>query len=109
MKVGFVGLGIMGAPMASNVLQAGFPLFVYNRTAAKCAPLVEMGAQACSTPAELAAKVDVAITIVSDTPDVEAVLFAEDGLAKGLQAGAMPDLANNNTIPMKMRPAATGG
>jgi len=96
MKVGFAGLGIMGAPMASNLLKAGFDLRVYNRTASRCEPLVAQGAKAYATPAELAAESDVVIMIVSDTPDVEAVLFGENGLASGLKAGA--DVVDMSTI-----------
>ena len=77
MNVGFAGLGIMGAPMAANLLKAGFDLRVYNRTTSRCEPLVAQGAKAYATPAELAAESDVVITIVSDTPDVEAVRITD--------------------------------
>ena len=87
MHIGFIGLGIMGKPMAMNLLKAGFTLTVYNRTAAKCRPLVDAGATAVSSPREAAASSDVVITIVSDTPDVEAVLFGEEGIWHGLKEG----------------------
>ena len=74
MHIGFIGLGIMGRPMAMNLLKAGFTVTVYNRTAAKCRPLVDAGATAVSSPREASESSDVVITIVSDTPDVEAVL-----------------------------------
>ena len=84
MKVGFVGLGIMGAPMAANLIGAGFALNVYNRTPGKCEALEKLGARAYPTPAGLASASEVVVTIVSDTPDVEAVLFGGNGLAEGL-------------------------
>ena len=85
MKIGFVGLGIMGAPMARNLLGAGFELSVYNRTAEKCDALVAAGAKRCGSAAELGERSDVVVTIVSDTPDVEAVLFGGNGLAALVQ------------------------
>lgn len=89
MKVGFVGLGIMGAPMAANLIGAGFALNVYNRTPGKCEALEKLGARAYPTPAGLASASEVVVTIVSDTPDVEAVLFGENGLAEGLEPGSV--------------------
>jgi len=87
MNIGFIGLGIMGRPMAMNLIKAGFTLTVYNRTAAKCGPLVGAGAAAVGSPREAAARSDVVITMVSDTPDVEAVLFGEAGAWRGLKEG----------------------
>jgi 3-hydroxyisobutyrate dehydrogenase len=87
MHIGFIGLGIMGKPMAMNLLKAGFTLIVYNRTAGKCGPLVDAGASAVSSPREAAESSDVVVTIVSDTPDVEAVLFGEKGIWHGLKGG----------------------
>ena len=89
MKVGFVGLGIMGAPMAANLIGAGFALNVYNRTPGKCEALEKLGARAYPTPAGLASASEVVVTIVSDTPDVEAVLFGGNGLAEGLDPGSV--------------------
>ena len=89
MKIGFVGLGIMGAPMARNLLGAGFELSVYNRTAEKCDALVAAGAKRCGSAAEVGERSDVVVTIVSDTPDVEAVLFGRNGLAGGLKSGSV--------------------
>jgi 3-hydroxyisobutyrate dehydrogenase len=86
-KVGFIGLGIMGQGMAHNILKAGFPLTVWNRTASKMEPLVEAGAQAASDPADVAAKSDVIVICVSDTPDVEAVILGERGVLEGVEAG----------------------
>jgi 3-hydroxyisobutyrate dehydrogenase-like beta-hydroxyacid dehydrogenase len=87
-RVGFAGIGRMGLPMARNVLDAGFPLTVFNRTPERCAPLVEAGAALAATPAELARASDVAITMVADGDAVRALLDGPDGLL----AGARPDL-----------------
>jgi 3-hydroxyisobutyrate dehydrogenase len=88
-RVGFIGLGIMGQGMAKNLLEAGFEVTVYNRTLSKTEPLVAKGAKAAETPRALAAGVDVVVICVSDTPDVEAVLFGEQGAAEGLQRGTL--------------------
>ena len=86
MKIGFIGLGIMGAPMALNLLNAGHPLFVNTR--GKLPDSVKASAAvACANAAEVARQADVIFTMVPDTPDVEAVLFGENGIAAGLQAG----------------------
>jgi 2-hydroxy-3-oxopropionate reductase len=86
-RVGFVGLGLMGVHMARNVMEGGHPLTVYNRTAAKAEPLVARGARQASSPAEVARQSDVVITIVSDSPDVEAVAQGPDGLLAGASEG----------------------
>jgi 3-hydroxyisobutyrate dehydrogenase len=78
-RISFVGLGIMGQGMAHNLLKAGFPLTVWNRTAAKMEPLVAAGAVAASSPAEAAANSDIIITCVSDTPDVVDVILGSGG------------------------------
>lgn len=88
-QVGFIGLGIMGQGMARNILKAGFPLTVWNRTASKAEALVESGAQVASSPAELAAQCDVIVICVSDTPDVEAVMYGEAGVLASLKAGSI--------------------
>ena len=85
MHIGFIGLGIMGKAMAMNLLKAGFTLTVYNRTAAKCGPLVDAGAAAVSSPRDAAKCSDIVVTVVSDTPDVEAVLFGDEGIWQGLK------------------------
>ncbi|MEK6324530.1 MAG: NAD(P)-dependent oxidoreductase [Acidobacteriota bacterium] len=87
MPIGFIGLGIMGKPMAMNLLKAGFTLTVYNRTAAKCRPLVDAGAASVSSPRDAAECSDVVVTVVSDTPDVEEVLFGDEGIWYGLKEG----------------------
>jgi 3-hydroxyisobutyrate dehydrogenase len=88
-RLGFIGLGIMGRGMSSNLLKSGFGLTVWNRTANRMDVLVEQGAQAAQSPAELAASCDVIFICVSDTPDVEAVILGDQGVLKGIKAGAL--------------------
>jgi 2-hydroxy-3-oxopropionate reductase len=87
MKVGFVGLGIMGSPMAANLIKAGFELAVYDRDQSRCAALEAMGARPCDSGAALADGRDVVITMLPDTPDVESVLFGDGGLAQSPGCG----------------------
>ena len=88
-RVGFIGLGIMGGGMAANLVRAGFPVRVWNRTPARMEPLLALGAQPATSPADVAAGSDVIITCVSDTPDVEAVILGEDGVIHGASPGAL--------------------
>ncbi len=88
-RIGFIGLGIMGGGMARNLLRAGFPLQVWNRTARRMEPLIAEGATAANNPAALAAASDIIITCVSDTPDVEAVLLGEEGVIAGVRPGSL--------------------
>lgn len=88
-RIGFIGLGIMGRGMARNILNAGFPLRVWNRTASRMDDLVAAGATAASSPADVAAHSDIIISCVSDTPDVQTVILGEDGVIHGAQAGAL--------------------
>lgn len=88
-NVGFIGLGIMGRGMAANILRAGFPLTVWNRTAAKMEPLVAAGARAAASPADLAARSDIIVICVSDTPDVEAVILGPEGVLAGARPGSL--------------------
>ena len=78
--IGFVGLGIMGLPMAGHILDAGYPLTVYNRTRSKAEELGARGAKVADSPAEVAAASTVIITIVSDSPDVEEVVAGPQGV-----------------------------
>ena len=87
MKVGFIGLGIMGSSMAKNLMDAGFDLVVYDMVTSKCEPLAAKGAKAARSCAEVARLSDVIISIVLDTPDVEAVLFGTGGVEEGLSPG----------------------
>jgi 3-hydroxyisobutyrate dehydrogenase len=86
-KVGFIGLGIMGRGMAHNLLKAGFSVRVWNRTASRMDDLVAAGAEAGSSPADVAANSEIIITCVSDTPDVERVVLGDDGVIHGASAG----------------------
>jgi 2-hydroxy-3-oxopropionate reductase len=94
--VGFIGLGLMGNPMARNLLKAGFPLLVWNRTPARAQDLVREGAKLGASPREMAAHVDVLITIVSDPPAVEEVLLGPNGAINGLKPGSV--LIDSSTI-----------
>lgn len=85
----FIGLGIMGQGMARNLLRAGFPLTAWNRTAAKTQALADEGALAATTPAQAAAAAQTIVICVSDTPDVEGVIFGPDGIAEGAGAGSL--------------------
>ena len=88
-RVGFVGLGIMGAPMARNALKAGFPVTVTNRTSGRAKPLGEAGATVVRTPREVAQRCDIVVTMVTSSPDVEAVTFGPDGIASGAHDGLL--------------------
>jgi 3-hydroxyisobutyrate dehydrogenase len=95
-SVGLIGLGLMGLPLGQNVLRAGFPLVVWNRTAAKAEPLVRAGAKLAANPREVAAQADVLITIVSDPAAVENVLWGSDGALEGLRRGTT--LVDSSTV-----------
>ena len=88
-RVGFCGMGTMGAAMAANVARAGFPLTVWNRTAGRAELPLSLGATETATPRELAAASDIVVVCVSDSPDVEQVLFGADGLAEGAAPGSL--------------------
>lgn len=89
MNVGFVGLGIMGRPMALYLLQGGHAMRVYARRPESMTPLTDAGATACATPAEAARGVEVVFTMVSDTPDVEQVVLGPGGIVEGAAAGCV--------------------
>ncbi len=86
MKLGFIGLGIMGKPMAGHLLAAGHELFAQSRSGVP-ADLTSQGAKVCTTPAQVAQQADIIFLMVPDTPHVQDVLFGENGLAHGLSAG----------------------
>jgi 2-hydroxy-3-oxopropionate reductase len=88
MNIGFIGLGVMGRPMAANLIKSGHNLFI-NRVKPASQFLVDAGAKAVETPRAAAAAAEVVILMVPDTPDVEAVLFGPDGVADGLKPGAL--------------------
>ncbi|MBL1175513.1 2-hydroxy-3-oxopropionate reductase [Pantanalinema sp. GBBB05] len=88
-RIGFIGLGIMGQPMAHNIMQAGYPLVVYNRSRPAMEILGAAGATLAESPKAIAEQSDVMITCVSDSPDVEAVVLGSNGLIKGVQSGML--------------------
>ena len=88
-RVGFVGLGTMGAAMAANAKRAGFEVTAWNRSPGRGGELADLGVELVDSPAAVAAASDVVITMVSDTPDVEAVLFGPNGVAEGMRSGAL--------------------
>jgi 2-hydroxy-3-oxopropionate reductase len=100
-KLGFVGLGIMGRPMALNLRKAGNALWVHARRAESMKPLSEAGATACASPKEVAANADITFVCVSDTPDVEQVILGDNGLLHGVRQGSV--VVDMSTIS----PAAT--
>jgi len=87
MKIGFIGLGIMGRPMALNLLGAGHELTVWARRAESMQPLLDAGASAADSPAGVAGAVDLLISIVADAPDVEQVMLGEQGVVSAARAG----------------------
>jgi 2-hydroxy-3-oxopropionate reductase len=100
LTVGYIGLGLMGKPIARNILKAGFPLVVHNRSHAAVYELAAEGAKAAGSPAEVAEQVDVLFTSLPDTPDVEKVVLGENGILEGARTGLI--WVDNSTI----RPAA---
>ncbi|KAA6184009.1 2-hydroxy-3-oxopropionate reductase [Thiohalocapsa marina] len=87
--IGFIGLGIMGRPMALNLVRAGYPLTVYARRQVSMVPLLEAGATGCSSPAEVARRSSIVFVMVSDTPDVEQVVLGDEGVIEGVRPGAI--------------------
>jgi 3-hydroxyisobutyrate dehydrogenase len=88
-RVAFLGLGTMGSAMAANLARAGFPVVAWNRTPGRAPELEGLGVGMAASPAEAAADADLILVCVSDTPDVEAVLFGRDGVADGARAGSL--------------------
>jgi 2-hydroxy-3-oxopropionate reductase len=94
--VGFIGLGIMGRPMAKNLLKAGYPLVVHSRSPGPVQELVGAGAKAASTARDVAAESDVLITMLPNSPDVELVALGKDGIVEGAKRGQL--FADMSTI-----------
>ena len=88
-RVAFIGLGTMGAAMAANLARAGFPVSAWNRTPGRAPELANLGVETAPNPATAAATAEVVVICVSDTPDVEAVLFGPDGVVGGARAGTL--------------------
>ncbi len=96
MRIGFIGLGTMGAPMARRLLEAGHEVTVHNRTRGREEPLERLGARRAATPRECARDQELVFTMVSDTPDVQAVVLGEEGAVEGMEKGAV--LVDMSTI-----------
>ena len=88
-RIGFIGLGLMGSGMSMNLLKAGFPLTIWNRTPSKMKPLLDMGAQGAGSPKEVAERSEIVIDIVTDSPDVEEVLLGPNGVVHGAKPGTV--------------------
>lgn len=88
-RVGFIGLGIMGKPMALNLLKAGFPVTAWNRSPERQEQVVAAGVKGGNSPREVAEQSDIIVTIVSDSPDVQQVILGENGVIHGVRAGSV--------------------
>jgi len=98
-RIGFIGLGIMGKPMAKNLIRAGFPVVVHNRSRAAVDDLVKLGATAANSPKEVAAQVEAIITMLPNSPDVELVALGPNGLKEGTKSGQLfIDMSTINPI-----------
>ena len=107
MKIGFVGLGIMGKPMAENLIKAGHELVVNNRTKAKADELVAKGAEWADTPAEVAKKCDVIITMLPNSPEVKDVCLGDDGIISAGRSGSIViDMSSIDPVESKATGAA---
>jgi len=101
-NLGFIGLGIMGKPMAGHLVAAGHTVYVYNRSSGPVRELASKGAIACRNSKEVAQKSDVIFIMVPDTPDTEAVLFGKDGVVEGLRPGSIVvDMSSISPIATK--------
>ena len=96
LKIGYIGLGIMGKSIAANILKAGFPLVVHNRSRAAVAELTALGAGEAFSPAEVTRQVDVIFTNLPDSPDVEMVALGDEGVIHGAHEGLI--FVDNSTI-----------
>ncbi|MEN6393333.1 MAG: NAD(P)-binding domain-containing protein, partial [Anaerolineaceae bacterium] len=96
LSVGYIGLGIMGKSIAHNILKAGFPIVVYNRSLPAVQELVAEGAKQAGSPAEVANQVEVVFTNLPDTPDVEMVVLGKSGILEGAHKGLI--YVDNSTI-----------
>jgi 2-hydroxy-3-oxopropionate reductase len=98
-RVGFIGLGIMGKPMAKNLLRAGFALVVHNRSRGSVEELAKLGASPANSPREVASAVDVIVTMLPNSPDVEAVALGNGGIREGTNRGQLfIDMSTINPI-----------
>src|SRR6188472_398626 len=100
-NIGFIGLGIMGKPMAANLIKGGHALYLHSRSGVP-AELTAAGGKACASAKEVAQKADIIILMVPDTPDVEKVLFGAGGVAEGLSKGkTVVDMSSISPIETK--------
>ncbi len=88
-RIGFIGLGIMGKPMAGHLVKAGYEVTVWNRTASKTREIAKAGARLGASPKDVASRSDVTITMVADTPDVRQVILGAEGVIEGVRRGAV--------------------
>src|SRR3954465_6493333 len=101
-RVGFIGLGIMGKPMAKNLIKAGFSLTVHNRSRAAVDELAKAGAAVAASPREVASQVDLIITMLPNSPDVELVALGANGIREGCKKGQLLiDMSTINPIVSK--------
>ena len=111
-RVGFIGLGTMGAAMAANLARSKFTLTVWNRTAGRDEDVLALGARRATTPSEVAAHSDLVVMCVTDSPQVEEILFAQGGLAEGLREGSLiidcSTISPLATVDFASRVASTG-
>lgn len=111
--VGFIGLGVMGRPMAKHILAKGYAVVAYNRSRMAVDELVSAGAVAAASPADVARRATIIVTMVPDTPDVERVIEGEDGVLAGLQRGSvlidMSSISPATTRRLSQTVAAHGG
>ena len=105
-RFGFIGLGLMGSGMSMNILKAGFPITVWNRTTSRTEPLAKAGAKVAKSPREVAEQSDIVIDIVTDSKDVEEVLLGPNGVIHGVKPGTI--VIDMSTIsPIRTREMAT--
>lgn len=105
-RIGFIGLGLMGSGMSMNILKAGFPLTVWNRTVSRTEPLVKAGAKVAKSPKDVAEKSDIVIDMVTDSKDVEEVLLGPNGVINGVKPGTI--VIDMSTIsPIRTREIAS--
>src|SRR6185437_8786888 len=101
-SIGFIGLGIMGKPMAGHLIKGGHALFLHSRSGVP-EELLEQGGKACYSPREVAQNASIIITMLPDTPDVERVLFGENGVVQGLAAGkTVVDMSSISPMETRM-------
>lgn len=105
MKIGFIGLGIMGKPMSKNLLKAGYELVVMDRNEAAVGEVVAAGAKSAATPKEVAAQADIIITMLPNSPHVKEVVLGENGIIEGAKAGTIV-IDNSSIAPLVAREVA---